>query len=124
MNPVLICFLEVGTFFFLVCEAARTRLAQGRVISHTLCAVRPQLATKEDWRHTLLTGPCCAPLSARSQLTGIDKHKVILELRLEMCDQPMDTGPPPVHHTEDGMGGTVVTIIRCHKSVDWERSRS
>ena len=52
MNPVLICFLEVGTFFFLVCEAARTRLAQGRVISHTLCAVRPQLATKEDWRHT------------------------------------------------------------------------
>ena len=33
MNPVLICLLVMVTFFFLLCDAARTGLAQGRAIS-------------------------------------------------------------------------------------------
>ena len=35
MNPVLICLLVMVTFFFLLCDAARTGLAQGRAISPT-----------------------------------------------------------------------------------------
>ena len=48
MNPVLICFLVVVTFFFLVCDAARnTTRAGSSYLSHTLNARYSRLACHE-----------------------------------------------------------------------------